>query len=420
MATKISMPKLSDTMKEGRLIRWHKNEGDEVKPGDVLAEVETDKANMDLEAFDPGTLLKRLVQENEKVQVGAVMCVIGDKGENIDALLKETPAAEKKLAPARVVPEPAAVRPQAPVPPPPPAAVGAGGVRVSPLAAKMAAERGIPLEAVRGSGPGGRIVKSDIEEILKAGVDARLPSRGRAGQPAMVIENRLAETLQPLDGMRKVIAERMSQAKQTIPHFYLQDTIRMDRVVGLRAALNAKVGDSDGGFSYNDFVLMAVCRALMLNPGLNATFDGIGIHTHAAVDLAFAVAFEGGLLTPVIKNCERLTLPDIHGTAAEMAERARRMKLKPDEYMGGSFTVSNLGMFGLDNFQPIINPPQVAILAVAAIRQEPCVDDEGHLYVGRRMGVTLACDHRALDGAAGASFLRDLKQILAAPETWAR
>ncbi|MBI4179416.1 2-oxo acid dehydrogenase subunit E2, partial [bacterium] len=305
--------------------------------------------------------------------------------------------------------------------------------------ARMAAEHGIPLEGVRGSGPAGRIVKADIETVLSQGLHLQ-PKRPAAA--ALQIVNKLVETLTPLDGMRKVIADRMTQAKQTIPHFYLQDRIPMDRVVGLRAALNARGADRDvqppklqtqeipgrdflqsakgaARLSYNDFVLMGVSRALMMNPAVNATFDGVGVHTHASVDLAFAVALENGLITPVIKNCDKLGLSDIHRVSEEMAERARRMKLKPDEYMGGTFTVSNLGMYGLDNFSAVINPPQAAILAVAAVAQEPCVDGDGHLYVGWRMGVTLACDHRVLDGAVGAQFLKDLKALLAHPEGWA-
>lgn len=436
MAVKISMPKLSDTMKEGKLIKWHKAEGEEVKPGDLLAEVETDKANMDLESFDKGTLLKRLVKENEKVPVGTILALIGDKKENIDLLIKEiqaappTAAAPSPVSPAAPAPaaSPApALRPPVPVPsaaasavriPPGPAVSAPSGIRVSPVAARMAAEHGIPLESVQGSGPDGRIVKSDIDAILRSGLSSRLPARGRPASPPVQIENKLTESLVPLEGMRKVIAERMSQAKQSIPHFYLQDVIRMDRVVGMRMALNAQAPAGSGGYSYNDFIMMAVCKTLMINPGLNATFDGVGVHTHASVDLAFAVALEGGLITPVVKNADRLRLGDLHAACEELADRARKMKLKPDEYMGGSFTVSNLGMYGLENFQPIINPPQVAILAVAGIKQQPCVDDEGHLYVGWQLGVTLACDHRVLDGAVGAKFLRDLRQILQTPEGW--
>lgn len=432
MAIKISMPKLSDTMTEGKLIKWHKKEGDEIKPGDLLAEVETDKANMDLEAFDKGTLLKCMVRESEKVRVGAVLAVLGDKKENIDTLLKEirdaaTPPMEKPAAPT---PAPAEKTPEAPRPAAMPRAISSdaptasprsaslsiigGDIRVSPVAAKMAAGHGIPIEGIRGSGPGGRIVKSDVEAIIQQGLN--MPTRRQAA-PAIQISNKLAETLVPLDGMRKVIAERMTQAKQTIPHFYLQDGIPMDRVVGMRAALNAR--DLAIRFSYNDFVMMAVSRALMMNPSVNATFDGIGVHTHAHVDLAFAVALENGLITPVVKNCEKLSLLEIHRASEEMAERARKMKLKPDEYLGGTFTISNLGMYGLENFAAVINPPQAAILAVAAVRREACVDDDGHLYVGWQMGVTLACDHRVLDGAGGAQFLRDLKTILDHPESWA-
>lgn len=431
MAVKISMPKLSDTMKEGKLIKWHKNVGDEIKPGDLLAEVETDKANMDLESFDRGILLACLVKENEKVPVGVVLAVIGDKKENIDSLLKELrdapPPAKKSeaVAPQLSVVSPPPVKsavssaPEASLParpelPPPSAA----GLRVSPVAARMAAEHGIPLGSVRGSGPAGRIVRDDIEKILNQGMGARLPARGAIPAPSIQIENKLAETLTPLDGMRKVIAERMSQAKQTIPHFYLQDVFRMDRVVGLRMALNANAPEGVS-YSYNDFMMMAVCKALMMNPGVNSTFDGVGIHTHSSVDLSFAVALEDGLLTPVVRQCERLDLRQIHQTCGELTDRARKKKLKPEEYLGGTFTVSNLGMYGIENFQPIINPPQAAILAVAAIKQEPCVDAEGHLYVGWRMGVTLACDHRVLDGASGAKFLSDLRKIVGVPEGWA-
>ena len=439
MAIKISMPKLSDTMKEGKLIKWHKNEGADVNPGDILAEVETDKANMDLEIFDKGTLLKRLVKENDKVPVGTVLAVIGDKKENIDAILKEissmpptAAAAEKKHSPGSapassspakaVSPAPSvspvreSARPAVPSSPQP--AVSSSGIRVSPVAAALAAEHGIPLDSLQGSGPEGRIIKRDIETVLAQGwTTARLPSRGRAAAaPGTVrIENQLAESLVPLEGMRKVIADRMSQAKQTIPHFYLQDAIRMDRIHALRESLNSRDGVR---YSFNDFILMGVCRALMMNPAMNATFDGVGIHLHASVDIGFAVAIEGGLITPILRQAERGTLRQLHEAAEALAARARDRKLKPDEYMGGSFTVSNLGMYGLDNFLPIINPPQVAILAVGGIKQQPCVDDEGHFYAGRQMGVTIACDHRALDGAVGAKFLGDLKTVLEHPEGW--
>ncbi len=442
MAVKISMPKLSDTMKEGKLIKWHKQEGDEVKPGDVIAEVETDKANMDLEAFDKGTLLKLFVKENDRVPVGAVLAIVGDRKESIDDLVGEIESSRDAPPVAAVphtaqataaataatphIPAPVSARPLAkPAPSVDPVRLGlaAGGLRASPMAAKMAAEHGIPLESIQGSGPGGRIVKNDIDLILSQGLAQRLPDRRRGGTPpAIEIQNKLAETLTPLEGVRKVIAERMALAKQSIPHFYLQAKLRMDRVVGFRMALNSGQTSAGGvaplSYSYNDFILQGVCKALMMNPGVNATFDGIGVHTHAQIDLSFAVAFEGGLITPVIRGCDALSLRDIHMAAEDLVDRGRRMKLKPEEYLGGSFTVSNLGMFGLDNFQPIINPPQVAILAVAAIQRQPCVDDEGHLYVGWEMGVTLACDHRAIDGAAGARFLKDLTALMEQPESW--
>lgn len=441
MAVVVKMPQLSDTMKFGTIVAWRKNEGDEVKPGDVIAEVETDKATMEVEAFDAGVLRKQLLKEGERAPVGAGIAVIAGKDEDIEKVVKEAlaevaklreggaeeagekkEAVEKKEEPPRKKktarpPRPAPPRPAAPpealpaTPPRPAPARAASNLRASPAAKRLAANEGVELGAVRGTGPGGRIVRADVERAIASGADR--PVVFGEGPPRPV-PNLLADEEVPLAGMRKTIAERMTEAKQTIPHFYLEDRARMDGVVALRERLAAK----GKKVSFDAFVMVAACRALMRNPALNVTVEGTGermkLVRHGTVDLAFAVALEDGLITPIVKSAEALSVTEMDAAVRELARRARAGELAPEEYKGGTFTVSNLGMFGLWNFQAVVNPPQGAILAVGGIRDE-VVADGGAIRPAKTMGFSLSCDHRAIDGAVGAAFVRDLRNELEDP-----
>jgi pyruvate dehydrogenase E2 component (dihydrolipoamide acetyltransferase) len=428
MAKDILMPMLSPSMTEGTLVRWIKKEGDAVKSGDVLAEVETDKATMDLEAFDAGILRKILVPEGEKVAVNAKIGIIGGKDEKIDESSAAAPA-PKAAAPAQAeTPAPAEARvaakqeatPAIPEPvkaavAPAPVPVSAGGrIKASPLARKIAAEKHVDLAALAGSGPGGRIVKNDV---LNAPANGRGSSGGSGAASIFPRGPVAAEGRQKLSTMRSVIAKRLLESKTQIPHFYLEIEIDAKPILDLRAQLNDALGKLKPPvkLSLNDFVLKAAAEAVRRVPAVNASFDGDAIKQYADVQLSFAVAIAEGLITPIVKEAQNKSLIQISGEAKSLAAKAKEGKLKPEEFQGGTFTVSNLGMLGIDSFYAIINPPQSAILAVGNIVKKPVVGPNDEIVVGHRQILTLSCDHRVVDGAVGAAYLKELRELMEKP-----
>jgi pyruvate dehydrogenase E2 component (dihydrolipoamide acetyltransferase) len=431
MITKVVLAKLSPTMEEGTVVSWSKQEGDEVKVGDVLAEIETDKANMEMEALGAGTLRKILVPAGGKAPVGALIGVIADEDEDIQPLLAEaekaaeaapepTPSAEAKEtkeapkpAPA---PEPATKSPPPPRPAPPAAPAAstrAPGERVksSPLARAMAAQANIPLESLSGSGPGGRIIKRDVEAYMAsppAGAGAR--PGARPGPPRPTVE---PGTEIPHSNVRRTIARRLAESKFQAPHFYVTVEIAMDEAASLREQLIRAEGVK---ISYNDLVVKACARALESFPTVNASWAEDRIVTHAGVHIGVAVAIPDGLITPVVFDANRKSVIEISAEIRELAGRARDRKLKPEEFTGSTFTTSNLGMFGVAEFTAIINPPESAILAIGSVRKVPVVVDE-RVSVGHRMSVTMSSDHRVIDGALAAQFLAEVRRLLENPVT---
>jgi pyruvate dehydrogenase E2 component (dihydrolipoamide acetyltransferase) len=413
MATKVVMEALSPTMEEGRLVEWKKAEGDKVAAGDVLAEVETDKAVMELVARADGVLLKQVVAEGATVPVAEVVGWIGQPGEEVPGGGGAAPAApaaapRAEAAPAAAAAPAAPATPAAPEPAaaPTPAAAPAPGsdgrVKASPVARRMAAEKGIDLASISGSGPEGRIIKRDVES-------AQPGQRAASAAPAAI---GTAFTDVPLSQMRKVIARRLAQSIGPIPTFYLTAEVDMERAAEARDALVA--ANPDGKFSFNDVIIRAAAAALRKHPWVNAWWQEDHIRQWQEVHIGVAVAIEDGLITPVIRHADRKSLREISAEVRELAGRARAKKLQPDEYTGATFTISNLGMFGIDDFTAIINPPEVAILAVGRIEPKPVVMD-GNVVVRRRMRVTLSCDHRVVDGATGAEFLKTLVGMLENP-----
>jgi pyruvate dehydrogenase E2 component (dihydrolipoamide acetyltransferase) len=435
MAKDILMPMLSPSMTEGTLVRWIKKEGDAVKSGDVLAEVETDKATMDLEAFDAGILRKILVQEGEKVAVNAKVGIIGTKDEKIDA--SAPAAAPKSAAPAKEeapnskqgeVPAPQArelpkiskeealaVAPEGKAPAQVATAPSTSGrIKASPLAKKIAVEKHVDLTTILGSGPGGRIVKNDV---LSAPVNGRSASGGSGAASIFPRGPVATEGRQKLSTMRSVIAKRLLESKTQIPHFYLEIEIDAKPILDLRAQLNDALGKLKPPvkLSLNDFVLKAAAEAVRRVPAVNASFDGDAIKQHPDVQLSFAVAIAEGLITPIVREAQNKSLVQISGEAKGLAAKAKEGKLKPEEFQGGTFTVSNLGMLGIDSFYAIINPPQAAILAVGNIVKKPVVGPNDEIVVGHRQILTLSCDHRVVDGAVGAAYLKELRELMEKP-----
>jgi pyruvate dehydrogenase E2 component (dihydrolipoyllysine-residue acetyltransferase) len=428
MISKVVLAKLSPTMDEGTIVKWSKREGDKVKVGDILAEIETDKANMEMEALGQGVLRKILVPEGGRAPVGALIGVIAEPGEDIAPLLAEAaaapppaPAAAPTPAPAQPAVAPPAVRPAPATPPvaPPraPAAVvpftgaaasSAGGrVKASPLARAMAARGNVPLASVPGSGPGGRIVKRDVEGYLSAPRAAAPAARAKAAPLPSVAPG----TVIPLSGMRRTIARRLAESAFSAPHFYVTVEIDMDAAVSLREQL---VRAEEIKVSYNDLVVKACAKALTRFPTVNASWTGEAIATHAEVHVGVAVSIPDGLITPVVRDADRKHLLEISAEIRDLAARARDRKLKPEEFTGSTFTVSNLGMFDVEEFTAIINPPESCILAVGAVRKLPVVVDD-RVTVGHRMKVTLSSDHRAVDGALAAQFLAEVRRLLESP-----
>jgi pyruvate dehydrogenase E2 component (dihydrolipoamide acetyltransferase) len=456
MTVKVLMPKGSDTMTEGKVLKWLKKEGDQVSTGETVVEIETDKVDMEVEAMGSGVLRKILVQAGKVVPVGELLALVAKPDEDISSLLKgEGSAGAQPPAGSTVpAPAPATAAPQRPAASASPAATdvapvphagpahaptsrGAtpsahepakgGRVLASPLARRMAQEMGLDLNRIAGSGPAGRIVRQDVERVAALAVEARAARVAEAGSaaahlpaPAPTLPRRPAPAPtgpefydEPLSSMRKVIATRLVQSKAPVPHFYLTIEVDMGRAKELRES--AKALNPELSLSYNDIILKACAAALQLHPQVNASFQGEAVRYYRRIHLGVAVAVEeGGLITPVIRNCEGKSLQEISREAKDLIARARSRKLNPDEYTGATFSLSNLGMMGIEEFSAVINPPEGAILAVGAVAEKPVVV-KGQVEVGFRCRMTLSCDHRVVDGATGAKFLQTLKQILENP-----
>lgn len=403
----VTMPKLSDTMTEGTIARWRKKKGDTVETGDILAEVETDKATMEMEAFDDGVLQEIYVPDGGKAAVGAKVALILAEGESADS--SEAPKAEANLTTkGGKAPEakPAAISTGAPDP--------NARVKASPLARKIAKERGVSLVGITGTGPTGRVVAKDVPE--KGSAPAATSS---AAAPALKIPATPAgegDTSVPLSNMRRTIADRLVASKQQNPHFYLSIEVDASQLMRLRKEANT-ANEAAGlpKLTVNDFVLLAIARAASQHPYINASWAGDSIIQYGAVNIAVAVAVEDGLVTPVIRNAHKLSLKDISAAVKDLATRARNKKLKPEEYQGGTITVSNLGSYGIEQFFAIINPPQAAILAIGAIVKKPVVNAKGEIVVGERMNISLSGDHRVVDGAVGAEYLTTLRKLVENP-----
>ena len=451
MATQVVMPKLSPTMEEGQLSRWLKQEGDKVSVGEGLAEIDTDKATMEAQALTSGVLRKILVPEGETVPLGAIIAIIGEPDEDISGLVsaassasapaeKQEPVEQKVEAqpdtgdaggappapPQGAAPEPVQAEPAAP----PTQAAGGNGQRgdgrliVSPIAARMAADAGINLKTLTGSGPGGRIVKRDIEAAMKGGsAQPQAQPEAQPEQPAVQPAPARQPSVQPEGGaapyreenvtpMRATIARRLVASLGPIPHIFLTTEVEMDKTAEMRRQLNEL--DPENKVSINDFVLKVAAVALVQHPAVNASFQDKVIRYYERADIGVAVALENGLITPVVRAANTKSVGQISREVKELAERARNRKLAPEEYTGATFSVSNLGMFGITEFTALINPPEACILAVGAMTPTPVVRD-GEVAVRQMMRVTLSCDHRVVDGATGAKFLQTLKKILENP-----
>ena len=420
MSVSVLMPALSPTMTEGTLARWLVKEGDSVKSGDVIAEIETDKATMEVEALDDGVVVKLAVAEGaQNVAVNELIAVLAEDGESVDdalAAVAAVPAVAPSTTPQTDAPAAAPVAATSPVQPaaaPVPTA-RSGRVFASPLARRIAADAGLELARLSGTGPYGRIIRADVEEALAS------EASGAAVQPAAVSRTASAavpaeERFVPHNAMRRVIADRLQQSKQTAPHFYLTVDCEIDNLLAARKALNEAAEDGVK-ISVNDMVVKAAAAALMAEPDVNGYFEAEGCRYFSTADICVAVAVDGGLVTPVIHDVQNLGLADISRKTTDLASRARAGTLDPSEYAGGSFTISNLGMFGIREFAAVINPPQSAILAVGAGEQRPVVKN-GELAVATVMTVTLSADHRIVDGALGAKWLQAFKRAIEQPVT---
>ena len=430
----IQMPKLSDTMTEGTLVTWKKKKGDKVSAGEVLAEIETDKATMEWESPEDGTLSEIYVEEGGKVNVGDKIAFIGGEGEK--APKTETkPKEEKRKQEEPEKPAPAKAKEQETEPPqqekekkaePEKKAVepartpshDEARVKASPVARRIAVELGVDLSNVKGTGPDGRVTETDVRTAVKskgveAAVSAAKPAPTRPSQ-APLHEGEGARI--QLSGMRKIIAQRLAESLGPVPHFYLTIDIDAGPLMAARAELKAAGEESDAAkITVNDFVLKATVEAAVKVPKVNASFDGDSLVQYADVDLGIAVAIDDGLLTPVIRAAQTKSLREISALAKDLASRARNKRMKPEEFQGGTFTVSNLGGMGIDSFSAVINPPQGFILAVGKITKVPAVDDCDQIVVGHRMSITMSCDHRVIDGALGAQYLKELRHLLENP-----
>ena len=433
MAAIIDMPKLSDTMKVGTVVSWNIKEGDKVSAGDMICEIETDKATMELENFEDGFVLKILVDEGEQAPVGSPMIVIGAEGEAIPDIpepakeesKKENVQKEEKKSSNKALESKSSTKKkktvlQKPKTIPVLSESSDSRISASPLAKKIAKTNGIPLERISGTGPNGRITKEDVLSAIESGIPL-LPVNGSSttSAPSQAL-SKLVQKDEPVSTMREVIASRLLESKTEVPHFYLEMEIDAEPLAKARASINKQFSNLDpaeGGFklTVNDFILKATANALSRNPGVNASWGGDYIEKFGTVNLAFGVAIEDGLVTPVIRNAETKDLKTISTDAKALIKKARDKKLGPDEMSGSSFTVTNLGMFGVSSFYGIINMPNAAILSVGATVKKPVVDENNNIVVGYRMNIGLSCDHRVVDGAVGAQFLQTLAELLENP-----
>ncbi|PKW19290.1 pyruvate dehydrogenase complex dihydrolipoamide acetyltransferase [Saccharopolyspora spinosa] len=410
--TEIQMPRLSDTMEEGVISTWRKNVGDQVSRGEVMAEIETDKAVMELEAYDDGVLEKILVEAGATVPIGTPIAILGDgSGAAAEAAPAPAPAAAGAPAAAEA---PAPAEPAAPAPAPAAAAAPAepgAKPKASPLAKAVAKEKGVDLSTVQGTGPGGRIIRADIEAAAPA---AAAPAAAAPAAAPVAVSSEDVEEI-PLSNIRKLTAKRLTESKQQAPHFYLTSAIDVTDLMAFRATLNERLQAAGGPkVSVNDLIVKAVATALRANPAVNVSFAGDKMLQHKRINLGVAVAIDNGLVVPVIKDADRKSVSEIAAESRELAGRAREGKLKLDEMSGGTFSISNLGMFGIEQFSAVINPPEAAILAVGAARDEVQVRD-GEFVARKILRATLSADHRAVDGAVGAAFLQLLTGLLEDP-----
>ena len=445
MATQVIMPKLSPTMEEGQLSRWLKKEGDKVSMGEPLAEIDTDKATMEMQALGSGVLRKILIQEGESAPLGQLIAIIGEPDEDISALTAQASSSQlpKAAAPAGPTKEPNEPGPGPTIVPEAaaraagdasgnasgngsqeaaqPQESSSGRLIVSPLAARMAAESGIDLRSVSGSGPGGRIIKRDVEQLISGSKSttpaAQAPQRHlRAVETSPFQKSATAQASayrdEPASEMRRTIAKRLVTSLGPVPHFFLTTEIEMDRAAEMRKGINEL--DPELKISINDIIIKVAAAALMQHAQVNASFQDKVVRYYEHADIGVAVAIEEGLITPIVRAADQKSLSEIAVEVRDLAERARHRKLRPEEYLGASFSVSNLGMFGIDEFTAIINPPEAAILAIGAMSPKPVVRNN-ELVIRQMMRVTMSCDHRVVDGATGAKFLQTFKKILENP-----
>ncbi|MEU3307807.1 dihydrolipoamide acetyltransferase family protein [Nocardiopsis sp. NPDC055551] len=427
--SEIHMPRLSDTMEEGVISTWVKKVGDKVSSGDVLVEIETDKAVMEYEAYEDGYLVKQTASEGDTVAIGEVIGIIGDSPDAVpeESGGSDAPAAEEKAAEpedeAKGEDEPAEATSSAPAEPTAPAGdVDGPRPRTSPLARRLAKEYGLDITKVQGSGPKGRIVRADIEAAAKDGHAAKDAPAAEKAAPSAPAEASAARSFDDgrdseelkTSNVRKVIARRLTESKQTVPHFYLRRAIDAEALKAFRAQINEQLSSTGVKISFNDLIVKACATALKLHPAVNTSWVEDKLVQHHRVNVGVAVAVDAGLVVPVLHDTDKATLSEISTRTRDLAGKARDNKLKPQEMSGGTFSVSNLGMFGVDSFSAVINPPEAAILAVGAMRPEPTVVD-GEVRVHNRISLELSVDHRAVDGAVGAAFLKDLAEILEEP-----
>ncbi|PYS25150.1 MAG: pyruvate dehydrogenase complex dihydrolipoamide acetyltransferase [Acidobacteria bacterium] len=433
MATQVVMPKLSPTMEEGQLARWLKKEGDKVSMGEPLAEIDTDKATMEMQALSNGVLRKILIDEGQSAPLGQPIAIIGEPDEDISELLKsagEAKPGKSEAAPEQIPESDAApaveTKPDEPVPAQAAAEVSSDGkkepvqtgerVLISPIAARMAAEAGIDFKTIQGSGPGGRIIKKDIETAMSGKRERPSATPGLRPMPRPgekgVIYGPSAYRDEPVSEMRRTIARRLVTSLGPVPHFFLTIEIDMERAADMRRSINELYPDLK--LSINDIIIKVAAVALIQHPHVNASFQDKTVRYYEHADIGVAVATENGLITPIVRAAEMKSLLDIPDEVRELAERARARKLKPEEYTGATFSISNLGMFGIEEFTAVINPPEGAILAVGAMAPKPVVSDN-QIEIRQQMRVTMSCDHRVIDGATGAKFLQTFKQIMENP-----
>ena len=417
----VLMPRLSDTMTEGVIAGWQKNVGDVVKKGEILADIETDKATMELESYKDGVLLYQGAKKGDKILVNDLLCIIGQAGMDIDAIVKGIKAGSGTSAAPAAAPAAATIAASAPATIAPAAqataqVVNEGRIFASPLAKKIAQEKGIDLKYVKGTGENGRITRTDLEEFAKSNdagvkVNAASGNTASASAPVFIPSGTVSFVDTPVSQMRKVIAKRLSESLFTAPHFYLTMKINMDAAIKARTLLNE---NATSKISFNDMIVKATALSLKQHPKVNSSWMGDFIRENHHVNIGIAVAVDEGLLVPVLRFADSLSLSQISGNVKEFAKKAKDKKLQPADWEGSTFTISNLGMFGIDSFTAIINPPDACILAVGGISQEPVVKG-GQIVPGNVMNVTLSCDHRVVDGATGAAFLQTLKSLLEEP-----